>query len=247
LLALAAYSAEVRRIPMLVHEPAMADLRAQWWRDSLALPPELRTGSPVADAVRAEAALHGLPTELLLSVIDVLPQAGAGGDTATRLQRYLWHTEGVLFALSAQVLGVPSNSAADAACAACGEAYGLARLLTELPALLAQGQAAAANSVFALLGLPPAGLPEEGALAHIPLPLAGHIAQIGRNLATARHFVTGLPRSQRTAFLPLALVKPYVRVVEHWGGLFPQAEAIPSVSPLTRVWRIAAAHLKGRP
>ncbi|MFZ1106434.1 MAG: squalene synthase, partial [Hyphomicrobiaceae bacterium] len=68
------------------------------------------------------------------------------------------------------------------------------------------------------------------------------------SLAEARRLVRPLPRRARVAFLPLALVEPYVRQLERHlertGGGALRTEV--QIVPLTRVWRIAGAHLFGR-
>jgi phytoene/squalene synthetase len=74
--------------------------------------------------------------------------------------------------------------------------------------------------------------------------LQAYHAQIRGNLLDARRFARLLPRGERVAFLPLALVEPYVRVLERQGGGALRAEV--QIVPLTRVWRVAAAHLLGR-
>jgi phytoene synthase len=56
--------------------------------------------------------------------------------------------------------------------------------------------------------------------------------------------VANLPRHVRPAFLPLALVEPYLRALERPGRDVLRAPA--ALAPLTRVWRIAAAHWLGR-
>src|SRR5262249_11917100 len=90
LLALAAFSSEIRRIPLDVHEPAMGDIRLQWWRDALSLPPELRSGHPVADAVRTVAASYQLPGHLLEGLIDAsFPTDGPTGGGEESLISYL--------------------------------------------------------------------------------------------------------------------------------------------------------------
>jgi phytoene/squalene synthetase len=74
--------------------------------------------------------------------------------------------------------------------------------------------------------------------------MQAHLAQIRGSLAEARRPIQRLPRRARLAFLPLALVAPYVRQLEHMGGGVVRTEA--QIMPLTRVWRIAGAHLCGR-
>ena len=50
--------------------------------------------------------------------------------------------------------------------------------------------------------------------------------------------------SVRPAFLPLALVEPYLRALERPGR--DVLRSVAEIAPLTRVWRIAAAHWLGR-
>jgi acyl CoA:acetate/3-ketoacid CoA transferase alpha subunit len=72
LLALAAFSSELARVPLLVtREPAMGQIRLQWWRDALEAPQAgARTGNPIADAVRDAMQRCELPAALLRDVIE---------------------------------------------------------------------------------------------------------------------------------------------------------------------------------
>ena len=248
LLALAAFSSELSRIPLrIAHEPAMGEIRLQWWRDALALPPALRTGHPVADAIRKAAQIHQLPADLLETPIDarsiLLDHTSPLTEDAFR--DFLWKAEGALFALSARVVGLPDSGRLHAGCTAAGQAYGLARLLLELPRMLAAGRIPLAK-----VQLESAGLSAEELLAgasggaQIEALLADCSAQVRRNLGMARQFTATLPRALRVAFLPLALVEPYLRVLDRSGGALLREET--RVVPLTRVGRISAAHLFGR-
>lgn len=247
LLALAAFSAELARIPLLVvHEPAMGEIRLQWWRDALELPQGLRAGHLVADSLRAEAHSYKLPAALLEGLIqarssrlrdDPLPDEEA-------LRDYLWKTEGGLFALAGHVVGLAASAEAAAACAASGHAYGLTRLLLGLPRALSQGR-----MPLALTQLEAADVTTQELLSGAESPKVFRLLgdchrQIRGSLAMAREFAAGLPRSVRVAFLPLALVESYLRALERSGRAPLREEA--RVAPLTRVCRIAAAHLFGR-
>jgi len=246
LLALAAFSAEVRRIPLVAHEPAMGDIRRQWWRDQLALPLPLRSGHPVADAVRAAAQTHALANDLLAGVIDA-HSAYPGGETPlshVELQAHLWGAEGALVALAAQVLAAPVGAEALAGCRAAGEAYGRVRMLVELPQLLAAAHISPASTPLAAAGSSMEELLSQAGTARIKLLLNEQAALIRDNLRSARRFASGLPRSVRVAYLPLALVEPYLRALERSGDRFLKDGA--GVGPLTRVSRIAAAHVFGR-
>jgi phytoene synthase len=245
LLALAAFAAELARIPGLAaREPAMGALRLQWWRDAL-LQESGRTGHPIADAVREAAAERGLSRELLLGMIDVRfeeVQAEAPADDAA-FDAVLWASEGAQFALAGQVLGF-SGPEVTQACAVSGRAYGLARLLFGLGRTLARG-----HQPLPRTRLAEAGIGNElllsGAAGDIAKPLLAAMSGAAYDsLAQARQSVAKLPRSLWTAFLPLALVPSYLRALESRRG--DPLRLAPSLAPFTHVGRIAAAHWLGR-
>jgi 15-cis-phytoene synthase len=246
LLTLAAFSAELARIPYAAsREPAMAEVRLQWWRDALALPQGAATGNPIADRLRALGRRHGAAAGTLSGLIEARAlELGAlpfADDAA--LASYLAGSEAGLFALSARIIAAAGNGpAADWDPGAAGQAYGLARLLYALPASLARGQLPVPQTRLAAWGLG-----AEVALAgQNPAALAGAVAELAQearqNLALARREVTKLPRDQSIAVLPLALVESYLRTSARAVGAGRQAE----VAPLTRVLRIARARWFGR-
>jgi phytoene/squalene synthetase len=133
----------------------------------------------------------------------------------------------------------------EAACITAGRAYGLARLILHLPRSLALGRVPLAQAQIEAAGLSAHELlagTDSGAAGEALL--RAYSAQIGGSLAESRHLVQGLPRRERVAFLPLALVGPYLRLLERQGSGALRTEA--QIVPLTRVCAIAAAHLLGR-
>jgi 15-cis-phytoene synthase len=74
--------------------------------------------------------------------------------------------------------------------------------------------------------------------------LAGFREEARRNLVTSRQHVANLPRRARPGFLPLALVRSYLRALER-PGRDVLRESV-EIAPLTRVLRIAVAHWSGR-
>ena len=248
MLALAAFSAELARVPYLVsREPAVGSIRLQWWREALELPAHLRAGSEVADAVRAAALTYQLPAPLLASVIDACSTQLEAGPLPSNdaLRGYLWNAEGSQFALAARVLDGATGAGVEAACAAAGEAYGLVRLLMDLPRSLSLGRIPLSQPQIAAAGLSPEELLAGAETAKIGRLLGGCREQIGASLDLARRLAREFPRTTRVGFLPLALVGTYLRAVEQTmpSGLRAQAR----IAPLTRVCRIAAAHWLGRP
>ena len=246
LLALAAFSAELARVATAVtREPAMAELRWQWWRETLALPAATQSGHPIADHLRALSERRGVAQADLIGLVDA--HAGAlepvpfANDAA--LERYLTGTEGIVFALSARILGLVGNGSAPAWSVSAGRAYGLARLLFGLKVALARGRCPIPRACLARVGLGPEALSAGASAGRARL-----IADLGRqardSLLRARSDATKLPREALIAVLPLALVESYVRASERAEAGPPQR--LPQVVPLTRVLRIAGAHWFGR-
>jgi phytoene synthase len=252
LLALAAFAAELARIPYrAVREPFMGEIRLQWWRTALGLDDSGDEGDgrgqAVAEAMRAAVRGYDLPAAVLDDMIEAhameLRAAPFRDDAA--LDGFLDKTEGALFALAGRVIGLGPAPEAEAACTAAGRAYGLVRLILRLPQSLALGRVQLAQTQVAAAGLSAhellagtAGGREGAAL------LQSYFAQIRGRLAEARSVVRGLPRRQRVAFLPLALVGPYLRLLERQGVGALREER--QMTPLVRVWAVAAAHILGR-
>jgi len=254
LLALAAFAAELARIPhRAAREPLMGEIRLQWWRTALGSHDRgdesagERGGHVVVDAMRAAVRRHSLPAAMLDDMIEARAQellAAPFQDDAD-LHGFLDRTEGALFASACRVVGLGAGPKVATACTAAGRAYGLARLIQRLPRSLALGRVPLAQTQVAAAGLSAhellAGI---GGGAQGGSLLQAHFAQIRANLAEVRPFLRSLPRGHRVAFLPLALVGPYLRLLERQGGGALREER--QMLPLTRIWAVAAAHVLGR-
>ncbi len=246
LVALAAFAGEIARIPAFVSEPMVGEIRLQWWREALEeTDPAISSGHPVADAVRAAARRHELPLGLLIGYIDAqaagLHDEPPADDQA--LAAHLAKTEGALFELALRILGRPDETARAAAHAA-GQAYGLARLLVELPALWAQGRTLIPVSRLTAAGLSPADIragSEPGRLAPV---LAGLAGDARRRLDEARRLGRRLAPAMRAAFLPLAVVEPYLRAFER-AGRDPLRDPL-EILPIRRVWALWRSRWSGR-
>lgn len=143
LILLAAFAAELQRIPFAVGEPMMAAIRLQWWRDALgsAAGPggeDALSGHPFCDALIGVARAYALPFGLLQGMIDAAeteldatPLAEAG-----EVRQVLIKGEGAQFELAGRVLGadVPREIWHQAAIA-----HGGARLAAEYPLRLEGG------------------------------------------------------------------------------------------------------------
>jgi phytoene synthase len=246
LIVLAAFAGEVARIPPLVTEPLMGEIRLQWWRDALQNTTRAwKSGHPVADRMRETAARHHLPQGLLLGFIDA--HAGQLYDTPlpdeAALKAYLARSDGALFELGLRILGRSDDLSRELA-AAAGQAYGLVRNLTELPALLAQGRMLIPADQLAAVGVSPGDLPNEGSIPQIAAVLAQLLAEARDALAAARRLYRALPRVQRVAVLPVALVEPYLRALENVER--NPLRDIAELTPLQRIWPLFRSYWSGQ-
>ncbi|MEQ1651102.1 MAG: squalene/phytoene synthase family protein [Hyphomicrobium sp.] len=234
LIALAAFSSEIEKIAMQVTEPHLGEIRTQWWRDVLSVDAGV-SGHPVADAFTATIRRHALPHERIDDFLDAHVHALYADPPADdrQLQLELDLREGVLFALAAHILGAPGLDPASGIIHDAAQAYGLARLGMALPFSLARGR--------------------------VPVPVQAHdnspdhdwrmeIAKL--NVTARRHMehvrsAYGAERSAvKAALLPVALVEPYLRALSQASN--DPARDITDIAPLTRVWRLAKTHLRGR-
>lgn len=225
LVALAAFLGEIGRIPMQVRDSLLAEIRLQWWREWLeSLAPATRTGNPLADILASVVARRGLDRDRLVEIIDAGSMLVEHGGIASpaRLAAFLDAREASATRLAAHLLAPGEGAWCDGLDAA-GRAYGLARLLCDVPAHRALGRA-----------VPVADEMGEARLAE----------ECRRHLAVARRALSGAPREIVIAALPAALVEPYLRVLEDEARAPPGAPRR-DIQPLTRAWRLWQARWRG--
>lgn len=244
LLALYAFNAELARISGLVKEPMVGQIRLQWWRDAIDLAaPDRRTGNPVADALATTILNNNLPKELLVRMVDGrLPEIfGDPPLDITALRACLQETNGVVFEVAAAILGDTSEAARKAAEHA-GLAYGLMEVLATLPVQASRRK----------LMLPPSYLENRGidveivfrgkANASFKAALADLRGASNRALQQFRSLSPELHMAAWPAFLPLAIVKPYLKAMS--APDFKVLQTAPHVSPLKRFWKIWRAAMR---
>ena len=231
LIALASFLGDIERIVATVSDPALAEIRLQWWREAIAgAEKNERTGHPIGDALGETIRAHNLPfaefdglldARALDLYADAMTQDGA-------LAAYLDKADGAAFGLAAGCLG---SRDASPLIAASGRAYGLTRIVSKLPVFLARGR-----------------IPFPGFDATGPIQLrvaADDCRQRAReSLAQARIAWRTASRTERSACLPLAVVEAYLKAAERPGH--DPARMLADVEPLTRMWRLWAAHMTGR-
>jgi phytoene synthase len=243
LFALYAFNVELARIGEQVSEPQLGEIRLQWWRDALDRAcAGGTTGHPVADAVGRAVRECNLSRESLADLINarsfdvsvkIMP------DTAA-LDDYLATTAGALFRLAAEI-GMAVGQAAEPralgeAVRAAGIAYGLTGLMRALPVHLSRGRVDIPEDRLLRHGTSPAQL-LAGEASEGLSELLTDLRETARGaLKSARQHVAELPPGARPAFLPLALVDPYLSALQKVDPLHQVA----GINPLTRFWWLGA-------
>lgn len=238
LIALAAFVGELKRIPQIVSDPHLAEIRLAWWRDALLSKETGATGNPLADAMRALIAHHALDRDALAAWLDAFAHTfySAPPQNDAHLDLELSLIEGTPFAFAAVICGGQLASPdVEAACKTAGIAYGLARTGLEFPRSLARGR------------VPLPALVSEDADVNAVNPAQARrvlAALAGPRAAAAKSQFGKLSPAVKAALLPVALVEPYLSASCSQGHDLTRELA--DVAPLTRVWRIWLAHIRGR-
>jgi len=232
LIILAAFGAELQRIPLLVTEPMMAAIRLQWWRDELSAAVHARHGGRrighrLFDALVETTTANRLPVGLLQGMIDAaeteLDPKPFNDSAETR--QVLIKFDGALFELAGRLL---ESSASRDVWLLAAQAYGNARLAHEA----AWRQKSGAQTYLA------ADRPAAKVEA------AEHFASDARDaLAKLRLLRRDLDRGALRALLPLAAIQPFLRSA---AMSLQQSDGITAPpSDFSRARRILWAHWRG--
>ena len=220
LFALYAFNYEIARVRETVSEPALGQIRLQWWRESIAAAFE---GGPVrrhivAGPLTAAIRAHGLTRAHFDRLIDA--REGDLDETPlaslAALGEYAEATSARLVFLALETLGVRDPTAEEAGFHV-GIAYALAGLLRAMPYRAR---------------IAPAVVPAEVAAAAL------------RHLALARALRASIARSALPALLPAIVAERWLKRLAR-GGFDPFDSALTARDPL-QSWRLAIASLRNR-
>jgi 15-cis-phytoene synthase len=244
LVALAAFAGEIERVPLIVSEAALGEIRLRWWLDWIdGLDGAGRTGNPIADVLQNVIVRRGLSRDLLRGIVDARAQLlyGQPFQDGKAFEVFTEATEGALFALATEVVETTTGEAGRSAeASAYGKVYGSARLLLQLPFFVAQGRWPLPSGPE---GLNAQGLGEREVRERADVLRSETICQTRASLEEARHSFGRLSGAVRAGGLPAALVEPYLRALERQGDWLC---ACADISPLARVWKLWRASRTGR-
>lgn len=244
-LALAAFNVEVAHVRDHVSQPLPGEIRLQWWRDALISDGKgteygAVEGNPIAAELLRAIALHDLPVEAFVRLIDAhvfdvyddpMPDMAA-------LEAHCRDTWAALYTLRAHLLGANSPEIARMSEHA-GIAEGLTDVMLALPRHAARRQLYLPADLMNLHGvvaeeifLHQASEPLKEALAHLRREARSQIDQ-------ALMFLKRIPIAARPAFLPLAMIGKLLARLE---TSEPFAPPLPSrLGILWTTWRAASA------
>ena len=219
LFALAAFNLEIAKIPEVVSEPMLGEIRLQWWREAIDEIAEGRVRKhEVVEPLAAAARQFDLPIGELQPLIDARAfdlEDRAPADLA-ELERYAEATTAPLNRLALQVLGV-SGKTAEGAAVALGKATAITGLLRAipfharqrrvyLPTAIVEAVAVEMGEVFELR--PHAGLARA----------VEQLAEVaGKHLSTARMLGARLPRLSAPVMLQATLAAGHLKQLRRSG------------------------------
>jgi phytoene synthase len=237
LLALRAFDAELARVRSIVSDPAVGEIRLQWWRDAL----ENRTdavGHPVAHALEAAIAFGNLPREALLGLVDARTDDLYDDPPPTlgELEGRLGATDSALIRLGSLILGRGRDPGGAEAAGFGGVAQGLTRLLARLPADASRGRLMMPVETLAAHGVGREDVFSGRDSPELAAAAAELRALASRRLIEARAAFRDVVPIAAPAFLPLAVVSDAIQSLGRQKPLTPPAEAA-RWRVLFRLWR----------
>ena len=246
LLALYAFNLELARVPELVTEPLLGEVRLTWWREALA---EARAGTPhhhpVALALAAALARRSLSLEHLERLIETrrLDLDGEPPATLADLVAYAEGTAATLVWLALEALGAASAPAL-AAGRHVGVAWALAGLMRALPFHARRRRLYLPAALLDEVGVAPKAVLAGAFTPALGVAVGTVLDMAEAHLDEARAYAPEVSRRALPALLPAALADLYIARLRS-GGANPFAPGLELSGP-RRLLRLARFRAGGR-
>ena len=243
LFALYAVNAEIARVRETVSEPLPGEIRLQWWRDFLlGLDHGSGTANPVAAALAEAIEAYTLPRQAFLALIDARvfdlyddPMPSLGD-----LEGYCGETSSAIFQLAAIILNKGEDPGTAEISGHAGVAYALCGLMRALPWHASRGQMFLPEDLLARHGADQKQILAGETTPELRAALTELRAHVRHHLGRVRKMIGPVRQRVGPAFLPLALVEPFLKAMEA-GGYDPlkQPISIPQFKRQWVIWRSA--------
>jgi phytoene synthase len=210
LLALHAFNAEIARVRDVVSDPALGEIRLQWWRDAIAEGDG--GGNPIATALTGTIARFSLPRQAFNRLIDarLFDLYNDPMPTLNDLEGYAGETSSSLFQFAAIVLAGGQDPGTATAAGHAGVAYAVAGLLRALPRHVARRQCYLPEAMIVSRSVDKEAMFAGDATPELRRLLADLRTVARQHLAEAERELGEIDPVLKPAFLPLALVRPYL-------------------------------------
>jgi len=224
--ALFAFSSEIKRIPLIVSEPGLGEIRLQWWRDALFPAPASISpfetggqGHPLANAVLETIKTYQLPLQPFQDLIEahVFDLYQDPMQSMSDLEGYYGETIASVLRLASLILAQGQDPGGADCVGHAGVALGLIDLLQSLSRHAARGQIYLPKDVIIKHQLDPQSLLKQQMCPALERALR-EICDLARQHRTAALSNLGsLQPAARSVLLGLARVEPFLARFERRG------------------------------
>ncbi|MDE2384967.1 MAG: squalene/phytoene synthase family protein [Alphaproteobacteria bacterium] len=243
LLALYAFSAEISRIASQVSEPHLAEIRLQWWMDTIdGLYHGDAQAHPVAQALGRAIVEGDIPKHALMNLAkahqfdfysDAMP-------SLHDLEAYLGETASSLIQMTAMVLDKDAALECQEASGLAGVAYGMGRLFNALPLAMRLRQGFLPLELLAQRGVLPDKVAEPEQEAAVGVVLADLRLRAQDRLAQLRRVTFTIKPPVAPAFLHVALAEAYLaRAARLGAGMLTRGCDISQLRKQWLLWKAA--------
>jgi phytoene synthase len=217
--ALLAFNLELARVAESVRQPALGDIRLQWWREALdGIYGGTPRAHPVIEALTTAVRERGLPRPVLDAMIDA---RGADLDdeppeSLDALQAYAAQTSGGLAVLIAHALAVGRDLGPPAreACEQVGTAWALTGLMRAIPFHAARGRVFLPRDLLEQEGVGEREVIEGRRSPGLLRVIGAVVADAEARLKAARAHRGAATRPILPALLPASLSDLYLRILQ---------------------------------
>jgi phytoene synthase len=210
LFALHAFNGEIAKVRDVVSDAVLGEIRLQWWRDAIAN--GAAGGHPIATALNATIARFNLPKDAFGRMIDarLFDLYDDPMPSLNDLEGYAGDTASALIQLAAIVLANGQDPGTGEAAGHAGVAYALTGLMRALPVHARRGQLYLPVAMIATRSLDTRTVFAGKTTPELKTLLTDLRTIARQHLAEAERGIADLVPQVKAAFLPLALVRPYL-------------------------------------
>jgi phytoene synthase len=245
LAALYAFNVEIARIRDLIHDPLPGEVRLQWWRDLINGTEHGDViGNPVAAALLEAIKAHNLPRAAFDNYCEarIFDLYDDPMPSRNDLEGYCGETASALIQLASLVLDAEKAPVLADMAGHAGVAQAITGLLRLLQLLRRRGQTFIPADILAAVGCSRDTLLDGSDTDAVKRAIDAMIALAEDHLGKYEAAAGSLPAALRSAYLPVAVTRTYLKKLKASGS--DAANETPVVSPLKRQWVMLRASMR---